>query len=201
MLAGFSDREMLKFDLSDPFQPSVSQRTTLELPVRAATVDMNVLYTVGPYGLALYSLADSAVALIDRGGRSGDLIAVNQGLVVTSDGGSVMCYDLASLIPEPSATDRVYEQGLFGLENYPNPFNPQTTISFRTTTAGPARLTVYNVLGRRVATLLDRYLTPGDQTVVWDGTDEAGHQVASGVYLYLLQAGDAVESRKMLLLK
>jgi hypothetical protein len=85
----------------------------------------------------------------------------------------------------------------FALEqNYPNPFNPTTEISFSLRQAGEIRLEVFNVLGRKVATVLEDYRDAGRHVVTWDGSTQA-----SGVYLYRLTAGECVQTKKMLLLK
>jgi len=85
--------------------------------------------------------------------------------------------------------------------NYPNPFNPETHISFSLPTAGEVRLSVYNVLGQQVKTLAAGTFEAGRHEVVWDGTDEAGDHVTSGIYLYRLEAGNFLETKKMMLLK
>jgi hypothetical protein len=81
-------------------------------------------------------------------------------------------------------------------QNYPNPFNPATEIQFALPEASDVRLTVYNVLGQTVATLVNGHVEAGDHTVTWDGS-----AAASGVYLYRLEAGTYSEAKKMLLLK
>jgi hypothetical protein len=90
-------------------------------------------------------------------------------------------------------------------QNYPNPFNPATTIAFTVpgneSEAVPTLLTIYNMRGQRVATLLDRAMKPGTHSVTWDGKNEAGVRVSSGVYLYTLQAGSERTSKKMVILK
>jgi len=86
-------------------------------------------------------------------------------------------------------------------QNYPNPFNPYTVIEFALPTAGGVRLEVFNLLGQRVSTLLDRRLSAGRHSVYWDATGSDGARVASGVYFYRLSAGDMVVSKKMMLLK
>jgi methionine-rich copper-binding protein CopC len=86
-------------------------------------------------------------------------------------------------------------------QNYPNPFNPTTAIEFSVPERADVKLDIYNILGRKVKTLVDREMTAGDYTVQWDGTNQSGHSVATGVYLYRLTAGDHSASRKMLLLK
>jgi hypothetical protein len=87
-------------------------------------------------------------------------------------------------------------QGYSLAQNYPNPFNPTTAIQFTLPKAAQVRLTVYNVLGQEVATLVNGNLTAGIHSVNFDGS-----RLASGVYLYKIAAGDFVSTRKMVLLK
>lgn len=90
----------------------------------------------------------------------------------------------------------------FALEqNYPNPFNPETSISFRIAEAGQAQLSIFNVRGQKVRTLADGYFTAGMHTLRWDGRDDLGRSVASGVFLYQLQVGAELTSKKMLMLQ
>jgi len=86
-------------------------------------------------------------------------------------------------------------------QNAPNPFNEGTTISYSLAHDGPVRLEVYNVLGRRVKTLVDGFQSAGRHNVRWDGRDHRGRPAASGVYFYRLTAGKFTESRKMILMK
>nr|MBN2278089.1 VCBS repeat-containing protein [candidate division Zixibacteria bacterium] len=86
-------------------------------------------------------------------------------------------------------------------DNYPNPFNPATIISYDLPVAAPVNLDIYNVLGQRVRSLVDDIQPAGHHNVRWDGTDYAGSQVASGIYFYRLTAGDYTSSKKMILQK
>ena len=92
---------------------------------------------------------------------------------------------------------------VFQLEqNYPNPFNPNTTINFALPEQARVTLEVYNMLGQRVNTLVaGEELTAGYHNVVWDGRNQAGNPVASGVYIYRIQAGDFTDVKKMMFLK
>jgi hypothetical protein len=91
---------------------------------------------------------------------------------------------------------------VFALEqNVPNPFNPVTTIRFSLPSPGFVDLTVYDVAGRRVARLVNERLPAGVSSVRWNGTNERGDAVSSGVYFYRLVANARVETRKMVLLK
>jgi immune inhibitor A len=87
-------------------------------------------------------------------------------------------------------------------QNYPNPFNPSTLIKFNIgSSASHVTLTVFNILGRHVRTLLDSDLPGGTHEVRWDGHDERGVEVGSGVYFYRLESKNASATRKMLLLR
>lgn len=86
-------------------------------------------------------------------------------------------------------------------QNVPNPFNPNTTISFSLSRASFVQLTIYNVTGRKVRTLLSRDQRAGTHTLDWDGRDRNGTSVASGVYFYRLVADGVVQTRKMMLLR
>jgi hypothetical protein len=89
--------------------------------------------------------------------------------------------------------------------NVPNPFNPTTRIEFDLAHEGQVSLRIYDVAGRLVRTLIDASLTPGRYTgqsaTVWDGTDDTGQRVSSGVYFYRLTAPDYVATRKMILMR
>jgi hypothetical protein len=86
-------------------------------------------------------------------------------------------------------------------QNYPNPFNPSTTIPFYLPQSGATSLIVYDVRGRLVRTLIDDVLPAGPRNLEWDGRNNQGQRVASGVYLYRLTFGDFVQTKKMTLLK
>lgn len=85
--------------------------------------------------------------------------------------------------------------------NYPNPFNPTTTVDFRIPKTVDVKLEVYNILGQRVTTLVNKAMQPGSYRVTWNGRNWQGHAVSSGIYILHLQAGDFVKNRRMLLLK
>lgn len=86
--------------------------------------------------------------------------------------------------------------------NFPNPFNPATAIRYRVPSPGNrVELSVYDLSGRRVTTLVDAYRSGGEHVVVWRGRDEEGRQVGSGVYFYRLEVGETQLERKMVLLK
>jgi len=93
-----------------------------------------------------------------------------------------------------------YSPSLFLLhQNFPNPFNPETTIRFELPQNSHVRLEIYNLLGQRVTTLLDSPKPAGHYTLKWDGKDQNGNDVASGIYFYKLVAGDFNQIKKMVL--
>ena len=87
------------------------------------------------------------------------------------------------------------------LQNYPNPFNPSTAIGYQLSADGWVVLKVYNTLGQEVATLVDEVQTAGYKTATWNGRNDFGSPVASGLYIYTLKAGNVVKSERMLLMK
>lgn len=86
-------------------------------------------------------------------------------------------------------------------QNYPNPFNPGTTIRFSLAEGGRTTLHVHDVLGRSIAVLVDGILLSGDHVVNWNGRDDHGRDVPAGLYLYTLRTAEALETRRMTLVK
>ncbi len=132
---------------------------------------------------------------------------INDRLVVRVDGaevdagityrGSGSCVSLGRLTTNGDAVP-----GSFSLsQNYPNPFNPTTSISFNLPTSGHVELTVFNILGQQVATLVDGSLTAGQHEATWNGADESGDAVGSGIYFYRLTTSNVTETKKMVLMK
>ncbi len=86
--------------------------------------------------------------------------------------------------------------------NYPNPFNPATTISFSVAQTSPfVTLAIFNIKGQKVKTLVDEILPAGNHTIVWNGEDENGKSVSSGVYFYKMKAGQYTATKKIILMK
>ncbi|TSA20795.1 T9SS C-terminal target domain-containing protein, partial [bacterium] len=86
-------------------------------------------------------------------------------------------------------------------QNYPNPFNPSTQILFGLPQLEKVSLTIYNVLGQKLATLVDGILTEGTHVVTWNGRDSRGLQLPSGVYFYLLKTSNFTATKRMILMK
>ena len=86
-------------------------------------------------------------------------------------------------------------------QNYPNPFNPATTISFSLPQKSPVKLVVYDILGKEVKTLINSEKDAGSYDVQWNGTNNNGQTVSTGIYIYRIKAGDFVREKKMILMK
>lgn len=133
--------------------------------------------------------------------------------IVNRNGGSAVVSQLwmketgAGLNPQLVPENGSVPSGFVLEQNYPNPFNPNTHIGFRIPqggaegTSGFIELKIYDITGRVVRTLVSEPKMPGRYVVEWDGANEFGQRVASGVYFYQLAAGRQVQSKKMVLLR
>ena len=160
------------------------------------------VHHAGHYGfLPIYR--DDAYTPVDEGADQGEWLAIQvngqplpQRVQWTSFGDEVQL-DLV-------ATTRVTSPlpAAFALApNYPNPFNPSTTISYRLAREEMVVLSVWSMAGQLVRELVHRTQPAGRYSVEWDGRDEAGNSVANGVYLYEIRAGSFQSARKMVLMK
>ncbi len=87
------------------------------------------------------------------------------------------------------------------LQNFPNPFNPSTTINYSVPQHSDVSLVIYNILGSKIRTLVNNSQAQGNYSVVWNGKDDFGNSVSSGIYFYALKAGDISFVKKMILMK
>ncbi len=85
--------------------------------------------------------------------------------------------------------------------NYPNPFNPETTINYEIKEAGIVCIEVFNIKGQIVKTLVNEYLTADNYSIVWNGTNANNESVSSGVYFYKMKSGTYISAKKMILMK
>jgi hypothetical protein len=159
---------------------------------------------LGPDGYMDLTLKFSKAELVATLGDvyDGDLIPLTiTGILVDgTEFEGTDCVLIRAEVAHYMANDGDVDQ--FDLEgNFPNPFNPSTEICFSLPQAEHVRLDVFNILGERIATLVDEVIQAGRHTVTWDGTNDYGTPVASGVYFYRIQAGDYAASRKMIMMK
>lgn len=109
--------------------------------------------------------------------------------------------EIEETITSVDAGESALPESFFLEQNYPNPFNPQTTIRFALPADSDVKLLVYNLIGQRVRTLVNKTMKAGTHQVQWNGRGDDGVRVASGIYLLRFEAGDAVQTRRMILMK
>lgn len=158
-------------DITDPANPvEVGRFVGTKVSDVALLGDSHLVATV-PWGTPMYILHDSEAPVV-----------VSEPVVTAVVGGS-------AVVPDGPALD----------QNYPNPFNAQTVIRYALPAASRVRLSVHDLAGQTVATLAAGEQAPGGHVVRWDGTDDHGRELASGVYVYRLRVGERYEgSRKLL---
>ncbi|MFC2076703.1 T9SS type A sorting domain-containing protein, partial [candidate division KSB1 bacterium] len=131
---------------------------------------------------------------IDRTARLGSTCYYNLE-ALSLDGGSTsfgpLALDMVSILPRQYALS----------QNYPNPFNPETTIQFALPDEGFVSLRIYNINGQLVRTLKEERAQAGYYRVRWDGRDSSGREMGSGIYFYRIEAGEFIQTRRMVLLK
>jgi hypothetical protein len=106
-----------------------------------------------------------------------------------------------SWIREIDSEEALLPQAFILGQNYPNPFNPTTVIRFALPMDGRVKIEVFNVLGQKITTLVDEYLTAGYKETGWDGKDSNGMDVASGIYFYRIKTEKFTDVKKMVFLK
>ncbi|UCH09787.1 MAG: T9SS type A sorting domain-containing protein [Fidelibacterota bacterium] len=147
--------------------------------------------TVGSYWIRL---SDNCPAPLDI---PFELSISSEGYTFWSSSFSIHVYEPDVAIADESALPREFAIH----PAYPNPFNPVTTLRYDLPQRAEVDLTIYDILGRQVMTLVQSEQAPGYKTVTWDGTDDRGQPVSSGVYLYRIMAGEFTQSSKMVLLR
>ena len=205
-LWGFVTRKDIDQDGSfcDPPQWAAQHEITVEQGLRLLTIE------------PAYAVSQDDVLGTLKAGKFADIVILDRNpLAVSSDeilelsvlmtmvGGNVeFCREgNEALCPEtPTTSVRTMDSSIPGSyalqQNYPNPFNPSTTIEFSLRRSSYVTLNVYNTLGEEVATLASEVLSVGSYSVEWDASG-----VSSGIYFYRLQAGEFVETKKLVLVK
>lgn len=213
-LASQSQADITVWHISDPENPTLVDQFTDPNAI------IHNLYIIGDYayaayytaGIRVFDVSDPAnISLVDEydtSQLSGEMFGGAFGVYPFSPSGHIYINDwqeglfvfsfseLTSLDENPAAANL---PGGFDLcQNYPNPFNPSTTLSYEVGVSSHVNLTVYNVLGQPVRTLVNETRPAGAHQVAWDGRDDSGNSLGSGVYFYTLRAGAFTKSLKML---
>jgi hypothetical protein len=134
---------------------------------------------------------------------SGNFVFVNTlGSTFPPTIGPAVCFPVASLDVNAADGENPVVPYTFDLgQNYPNPFNPVTVIAYSVARKTNVNISVFNILGQKVATLVDGEVLAGPQEARWEGVDDNGDNVASGIYFYKMVTDDFVETRKMALMR
>ena len=202
IVLGFDGNQMYEIsaNLTDP--PVICRLGSLPGEVINTAVTPDAIYAVGPLGVVILDIRWPVPRVDEFGGYGGSMVAFGDSVLAISDGTAVHLYSYrnGTLTPVEN-NDTLLVSANYLRPNYPNPFNPRTRIDFYVPQSGQVEIVVYDLLGRRVTSLVDAVLTEGPHSVEWDGTDRTGGRVASGVYFYRMKTGQVTESRKMVLLK
>jgi sugar lactone lactonase YvrE len=153
----------------------------------------------GPALQATFSLPNGIVA-----SPSGDTLYVNDVVPLVGDTLHPNIVRMIILNDNPNGISNAAERIADGFvlhQNYPNPFNPSTNIQYDLRRSTKVVLRIYDNLGQEVRTLVDATQPAGVHQIQWDGTNEEGVEVPSGLYLYYLKAGSSIQARKMILLR
>jgi hypothetical protein len=166
---------------------------TIEIPAPPS-------FTEGSFFIGIFEMAGlSAIGFDeDNSGRSYTHSAA--GGWVAEGTGSIMFRAVVDPFT-PTDADDVISPVKYSLSNHPNPFNPTTNISFNVPEKTNASITIYNVKGQEVVTLLDEEVAAGNTTVTWNGKDNSNNAVTSGIYFYKLETAGKSLTKKMIMLK
>jgi hypothetical protein len=146
---------------------------------------------------------DNSTAIVEGPDLGGSInltvngVPVQQSYTLSGLGDRIRLTNLTSLSKTSESLPRQFNLA----QNYPNPFNPGTSIEFSLPVASRTTVDVYNVVGEKVTTLLDRFLPAGSYSVSWDGANANGKPASSGMYFYRLKAGEFSDTKKMMLVK
>ena len=193
-------------DVSDPSAPLFLGEASTTAPIVGISVSNGVAYcALEDFGMVVADVSNPANPVVRSNfpsQQSPGAVGVHGGQVYLCVGDlglvflPLQCEFAPSAVAMPEAA-----AGYLG-QAYPNPFNPRTTISYELPRAADVHLQVFDVAGKLVRTLVDgQRVEAGPRSVVWNGLDNTGRAVASGMYLYQLSTGEVTETRRMVLLR
>jgi len=129
------------------------------------------------------------------------IYSINNIPIVDTAGNSIDYLQLITFSPHKPATQSALPEQVTLQQNHPNPFNPETIIKYSLLEATYVKLGIYNVVGQRVRALIDEYQRAGAKEVFWDGKDDYGNDVGSGIYFYNIKTPEYSEAKKMILMR
>ncbi len=168
---------------------------TIEIPEEHIP---NLTFNTGSFYVAIFEMANIAALGLDTDGSGHSWKTVaNQWEEITT--GNIMIR--AIIQPTLGSDPEEISPNTATISNYPNPFNPETTIAMNIPADGYASLKIYNVKGQLVTTLVDDFVEAGINNITWKGTDDNNNPVTSGIYFYKLETGNQSVTSKMIMLK
>jgi len=189
------------FDISDPSNPHEISHIDIEYCSYSLVVKGNYAYMSGT-GIKVIDISNPAEPVqvgYYYNGISFGALDVSGDLVFTEDYGLTILRFDPGMQFDDKTDDTISDYVLY--DNFPNPFNPETYIRFRISEQSNVSLKIYNITGQHVKTLYTGNLEPRYYRFKWNGTNNRGQRVGSGVYIYRLQAGNFTQTKKMLLIK
>jgi len=195
------------YRLDDPINPELAFTTSTSSKWRGCKLKENVLFSPSEFTVYLYDLEDNPSGELEPFDHFNlNSKYVNLAFYSQNDEDYFLCTQLECISTYNYSIETSTEGELpkpeFILSNYPNPFNPNTKIEFSIQTDSKVALSIYNIKGQKIRSLLNDQITAGKHSIVWNGEDASGKKVGSGLYLYKLRVNDKTESvKKCLLMK
>ena len=192
-------------DISNPYSPELLYQQDLNDVVYDMCWQNDRLYLANYYGLNIYDVSNSlsATQLNDYETSGFNLgVAVLDSTILITGWNNLIRLNHEIITAIDSENNNLGIPQNYNLsQNYPNPFNESTIIEFSVPETQYVALTIYNILGQKVRNLVEAEFSPNAYSIRWDGQDNDGHSLASGVYFYQLKYGDYYSTKKLLLLK
>jgi hypothetical protein len=155
----------------------------------------------GLYAYIYDGMSFTNMAVIDEGGQAWGVAVDSDGTIfLANDGKGLFSYNYSSPVKVENQSSSIPAQYSLS-QNYPNPFNPTTTIGYSLPCNGFVEIEIFDLLGRKVRTLVTGRHSAGNFHVSWDGLDNNGNIVSSGVYFYSMTSAGFAEKHKLLLLR
>ncbi|HNX00935.1 MAG TPA: T9SS type A sorting domain-containing protein [Candidatus Cloacimonadota bacterium] len=173
--------------------------------ISAISVSDNLLFIADPNWseISIYNISNPADPHLIRSFFQDSFardFCLDDGSIYTANGYfGIQKYDISTIVP--NINNVVTPAQHMKIDNYPNPFNPSTTIRFELPESGWVKMDIYNIKGQHIRNLLDEHRLNGQNQVVWNGTNDNGKTVASGVYLVKVSSGQYSASRKVIMVK
>jgi hypothetical protein len=188
----------VRLEVLEPSLAPLTEKLELFSTIKDNTQKIGIL---DPKGENFIPAGEGNLLFLRIKGKDLESLKIKEAILVDRDANEIPVEIMALAKGKEEKESQALPKSFSLSQNYPNPFNPVTQISYALPENCRVKLTVYNVLGQRVKVLVDEYQTAGYKSIDWDGKDDQGKEVASGIYFYKIQAKDFSQSRKMVMMK